>query len=84
MTFTVKASESHAPGALAYQMAYGDGSSDQNNVPAYCTSGSGAPASQTWSLSHSYTKAGTYHAMVIVRANCTADRVTVQLTITVS
>ncbi|MHB1444249.1 MAG: PKD domain-containing protein [Acidimicrobiales bacterium] len=80
----MKASESHAPGALAYQMAYGDGSSDQNNVPTYCSSGPGSPASQTWQLSHSYTKAGTYRATVTVKANCTSDTVTLDVFITVS
>ena len=84
VAFTVKASESHAPGALAYQMTYGDGLSDQNNVPAYCASGPGSPASQTWQLPHSYAKAGTYRATVTVKANCTADKVTLEAVITVS
>ena len=58
----------HALGALAYQMAYGDGTSDQNSVPNYCASGPGAPASQTWKLPHSYAKTGTYRATVTLRA----------------
>jgi len=81
--FTINATESHAPGALAYQVAFGDGATDQNNTPTYCSSGPGPAAGDTWQLAHVYAKKGRYQASATVRANCTSDRVTVQVVITV-
>ena len=82
--FTIKASETHAPGALTYQLAYGDGSSDQNTAPTTCRSGAGTPVQQSWSLAHAYAKKGSYFARVTVRANCTSDQATATVTITVA
>lgn len=79
----MSADESHAPGALSYQIAYGDGSTDQNVAPTYCQSGPGAPASQTWQLSHAYDHSGSYTVSVTVQANCTSDRATTSVTITI-
>ena len=82
--FTIKASESHAPGALVYQLQYGDGSSDQNTAPTTCRGGAASPAQQTWQLSHRYAKKGTFFARVTVKANCTPDQATATVTVTVS
>lgn len=84
MQFTIKASESHAPGALVYQVQYGDGSSDQNTAPTTCRGGPAPPLQQTWQLTHRYSKKGSFFAHVTVRANCTPDQASASVTITVS
>lgn len=82
--FTVQASESHAPGALVYQVQYGDGSSDQNTAPTTCKGGPAGPVQQTWQLTHRYGQKGSYFARVTVRANCTPDQASAGVTITIS
>ena len=82
--FSLNAQESHAPGALEYQVAYGDGSTDHNTAPQYCKSGPGQAAGQTWHLAHAFATPGTYRVMARVVANCTPDRATAAVTITVS
>jgi len=77
--FTVTADESNAPGALAYQIAYGDGTTDQNAVPQHCVAGAGSPQSQTWHFTHQYAAPGTYHVSATVSATCTPDRATASL-----
>ena len=84
MQFTIKASESHAPGALVYQVQYGDGSSDENTAPTTCRGGPAPPLQQTWQLTHRYSKKGSFFAHVTVRANCTPDQASASVTITVS
>jgi hypothetical protein len=79
----VRAQESHAPGALTYQIAYGDGATDQNTAPTVCQGGPGQAASQTWQLSHAYNGSGTYAVAVTVKANCTQDRATATVTVTI-
>jgi hypothetical protein len=81
VTFTLKATESHAPGALRYQIAYGDGATDANAAPMYCTAGPGRPASQAWSLAHRYSAPGTYTVTATVGVNCSPDRATATLTV---
>jgi PKD repeat protein len=80
----VSADESHAPGALTYQISYGDDSTDQNTAPTVCQSGPGQPSSQTWQHSHAYASSGTYTVEVTVQANCTSDRATATLMVTIS
>lgn len=83
VTFVVRAQEIHAPGALSYQVLYGDGSSDQAAAPALCQPGPGGPAQQTWTLTHAYAGAGRYAPSVTVRAGCTPDRATATVTVVV-
>jgi hypothetical protein len=80
--FTIKASESRAPGALVYQLAYGDGTSDQNTAPTTCKGGPATPAQQTWQLTHRYAKKGSFFAHVTVKANCTPDQASASITLT--
>ena len=84
VTFSLSAAESHAPGALTYQISYGDGTTDQNTGPTVCLGGPGVPANQTWQLSHAYNQSGTYTVSVTVLANCTSDRSTTTLTVTIN
>jgi hypothetical protein len=72
--FLARAQESHATGALSYQLLYGDGTSDQAATPALCRPGAGVPAQETWRLTHHYRAAGSYSAAVTVQAQCTTDR----------
>ncbi len=74
VTFTLKATETAAPGALHYQVAYGDGQSDSNITPTVCTPA--APAAQTWTLSHQYAAPGTYSVTATVAVNCSPDQAT--------
>jgi hypothetical protein len=83
MTVTVSAHEANASGALSYQVGYGDGTVDQAAAPLFCRSPS-APESQTWSLSHSYTAAGSFTVSATVTANCTSGRATASLAVGVS
>ena len=48
-----------------------------------CQSGSGQAASQTWQLSQAYGRPGTYTVAVTVQANCTLDRATATVTVTI-
>jgi hypothetical protein len=82
--FVVTAEETHARGALGYTVSYGDGTSDQNVVPLICIAGAGSVQSQVWQLSHHYASPGTYRVTATVTANCTADRATASLPVTVN
>ncbi|HVA05691.1 MAG TPA: hypothetical protein VNG12_03010 [Acidimicrobiales bacterium] len=81
MTFTITATETHAPGELHYQLTYGDGSQDANVTNSLCTQGPGGPLSQTWTLTHQYAAAGTYTVVLNVGANCTPDKATATLVV---
>ncbi len=52
--FKLTAYAPHAPGALGYQLRFGDGTSTHNVTPQFCVAGRGAPTRQTWRLSHRY------------------------------
>jgi hypothetical protein len=84
VTFNVTASESHEPGSLSYQLAYGDGATEQNLASTLCQSGPGSVAQQSWHLTHRYRTPETYSASVTVSARCTPDRATATLNITVT
>ena len=82
VTFTVKATETQAPGALYYEVTYGDGASASNVTPAICSAGPGTtPASQTWSLAHQYSAAGHYTVVTTVGVNCSPDKTTVTVAV---
>lgn len=84
VAFTATAHETHAPGALGYQLSYGDGATDQNAVAQFCRAEPAGPTSETWPTKHAYRASGTYTVVVTVRANCTSDRATASLSITVT
>jgi len=64
----------HAPGAIGYQLRYGDGTSTaESTVPLICVAGRNAPIRQTWHLTHRYKAAGRYRVSVSVYVNCTSD-----------
>jgi hypothetical protein len=81
VTVTLQATEAHAPGALGYQLAYGDGSQASNVTNTLCTAGPGAPASQTWTLTHQYAAAGSYTITATVTVNCSPDKATASVTV---
>jgi hypothetical protein len=81
VTFTLKATDSSAPGALHYQVTYGDGGMDSNVTPALCTAGPGQPASQTWSLTHQYASASSFTVVAAVSVNCSSDKATATLVV---
>jgi hypothetical protein len=80
---TVSARDPGAHGALAYQLAYGDGRGAHNVTPLLCTA-SVSPQAQTWAFSHAYATAGTYTVSATVTANCTPDHATVPVAVAVS
>jgi PKD repeat protein len=77
--FTLQATETHAPGALSYRVAYGDGATASNVTPEFCTAGPGPAANQTWSLSHTYAAPGHYSVVATVGVNCSSDTSTITL-----
>jgi len=82
IVFTATAYARHAPGALGYQLHYGDGTSaPQSAVPLFCLPGKGSAARRTWHFSHRYGKPGTYTASLTVHVNCSGDRVTATVTV---
>jgi hypothetical protein len=82
--FIVTAEETHARGALGYRISYGDGTSDQNVVPLICTAGAGSVQSRVWQLWHHYPSPGSYRVTATVTANCTVDRATASVPVTVN
>jgi hypothetical protein len=75
--FNLTAYAPHAPGAIGYQLLYGDGTSTaQNTVPLICVAGRNTPTRQTWRLAHRYKAAGRYRVSVSVYVNCTSDHAT--------
>jgi hypothetical protein len=81
VSFTLKASDSSARGALGYQVTYGDGGMDSNVTPALCTAGPGQPESQTWSLTHQYATATSFTVVATVTVNCSPDKASATLTV---
>jgi hypothetical protein len=74
--FNLTAYAPHAPGALGYQLRYGDGTSTESVTPQFCVAGRGAPTRETWHLSHRYRAAGRYRVSASVYVNCTSDHAT--------
>ena len=81
VTFTLRAVESNAPGALHYQVTYGDGGMDSNVTPTVCTAGPGEPMSQTWTLTHQYATANSFTVVAVVGVDCSPDKATATLTV---
>jgi len=80
---TIRAQDTSAVGALAYNLAFGDGQQTANTVPQYCRA-TGVPEDQTWKLSHSYAASGSYTVAAYVRVNCGTDHAGTSTTVTVS
>ena len=68
-----------APGALAYQIDFGDGTTDQNVVAQVCRGGPTETARETWRFSHRYPRAGTYTVVATVSAGCTPNRAVAEI-----
>jgi hypothetical protein len=79
VAFTITATETHAPGALHYLIAYGDGETASNPTDEVCVAGPGPAANESWSLSHNYLTPSTYTVTVTVGVNCSPDSAEVQL-----
>jgi hypothetical protein len=83
--FNVTAYAPHAPGALGYQLHYGDGTSAaQSTVPQFCIAGGGTPRRQTWRLTHRYKTAGQYRVSANVYVNCTSDQATATVAVSIA
>jgi hypothetical protein len=80
--FVVSARDAVAHGVLGYQLSFGDGTSTHNVTPLLCTATT-SPAAETWSLTHAYAASGTFTADATVSANCTPDRATASVGVTV-
>lgn len=78
--YTIRATDARAPGALGYEITFGDGASARSALPQFCVSGRGRPTRARWRVTHRYTS-GTYHVTVTVRANCTQVAATARLTV---
>ncbi len=78
--FAVEAADAHARGALGYDVAFGDGTSTSDEIPQFCTSGSGVSRHELWHLAHRYA-VGTYRVTVTVRSNCSRVAATARLTV---
>ncbi len=75
VVFTATAYASHAPGAIVYQLLYGDGTrAPQTAVPLFCATGKGAPVHRSWRFSHRYDTPDRYTASLTVAVNCSRDR----------
>jgi hypothetical protein len=77
--FTLKAVDSSAPGALHYEVTYGDGGADSNVTPALCTAPQ--PQTQTWFLTHRYATATNFTVVASVSVNCSPDKATATMTV---
>jgi hypothetical protein len=82
--FAVTAHAGRAVGALGYQLSYGDGSTAENPVPAFCVAGNGSASQAAWTLTHTYVSPGTYTASVHVYINCGGVDVITSVPVTVA
>lgn len=80
--FTVHAGATRARGALTYRIAFGDGSTASPPVPEFCLR-RGQATSQTWRLTHRYSRPGTFWVSVTVSAVCTPGSATARLALPV-
>lgn len=82
--FNLSANASHAPGALGYQLRFGDGTTTQNAVPQFCVARRRTPARQAWRLTHRYKTAGRYAVSASVYVNCTSDHATATVAVNIA
>jgi PKD domain len=77
--------ERHTPGALGYELRYGDGTSvAQDMVPQFCLMGKNTPVRRIWRLSHRYRKPGRYTVSLTVHVNCTSAHATATVAVSVT
>ncbi len=83
--FNATAYERRTPGALGYELRYGDGiSAAQDMVPLFCLMRRNAPIRKTWRESHRYRKPGTYTVSLTVHVNCASDHATATVAVDVT
>jgi hypothetical protein len=84
VTFTITASAVHAPGALHYVVAYGDGMTAANVTPLLCQAAPGPPAQETWTLTHTYpVKAKRIYAVTAqIQVTCSSNLAAVTMRVT--
>ncbi len=83
--FTASAYERRAAGAVGYRLAYGDGvDAESGPTPLYCIAGTAPAVHRMWSFSHRYRASGRYRALLNVYVNCTRDRTTAAIVVTVT
>jgi hypothetical protein len=83
--FNATAYERRTPGALGYELRYGDGTSAaQDMVPLFCLMRRNAPIRKTWRESHRYRKQGRYTVSLTVHVNCTSEHATATVTVDVT
>ncbi len=83
--FTATAYERHAAGAVGYRLAYGDGAGAESGpTPLFCIAGTPHAVHRMWSFSHRYKASGRYRALLNVHVNCTRDRTTAAIMVTVT
>jgi hypothetical protein len=80
--FAVSVTVSGPRGALAYRLAFGDGTSSSPPAPQVCRRTTGPAASRTWVVHHHYPHTGTYRVVVTGWAVCTAGRASAALSVT--
>jgi hypothetical protein len=80
VTLTVSAARPH--GALAYAVAFGDGTATSPPAPQFCTATARPAASRTWRFYHRYRHPGTYKVVATGWAVCTAGRARASLEVT--
>ncbi len=74
----------NAPGAVGYQLRYGDGTgAGSGAVPQFCVAGPGLPTHRVWRLKHRYRAAGRYVVSASVYVNCTRDHATANASVRV-
>ncbi len=85
VTIELLARARHAPGAVGYQLRYGDGTgAGSGAVPQFCVAGPGPPAHRVWRLRHRYRAAGRYAVSASVYVNCTRDHATAEAPVRVA
>ncbi len=72
--FSVSVTVRAPRGALAYQLAFGDGAVSAPAVPLVCLRTARPTGTRTWLVHHRYLHRGTYRVVVTAWAECTAGR----------
>jgi hypothetical protein len=84
VNFAIAWTETKAYGAVGPEvLSFGDGNSEGFGTPEYCLV---TPMAQSGSrqISYTYGSAGSYTAAVTVGANCTPDRLTLTVPVSIS
>lgn len=74
--FTVTARDDQGFGFFGYQLTYGDGNTEQNEVPHSCPASGGSAGEHSWHFTHQYQSPGTYTAFVHMLVTCVGDQLT--------